>query len=272
MNSILNEILPLFSQLAEKKPLVHNITNYVTVNDCANVILGIGGSPVMADDILECEEITSISSALVINIGTLNSRTIESMIASGKKANQLEIPVVLDPVGAGASTLRNNTAKRLLEEVHFSVIRGNISEISFLAGLSANTKGVDASEIDTSLDALSLARTMAKKYHTTIAITGPIDTISDGTKTFTLENGVSLLSKVTGTGCMTTSLIGAFLGASKNGLYSAICGVLTMSLAGELSFEKYGALGTGSFHLGIVDAISVLNKEIITERAKIHEK
>ncbi len=127
-------------------PLVHNITNYVTVNDVANAVLAIGASPIMADDSGEAADITSISKALVINIGTLNQRTIDSMIASGKKANELGIPVVLDPVGAGASILRNATTQVLIEQVKISILRGNLSEVSFVAGLEVSTKGVDSAE------------------------------------------------------------------------------------------------------------------------------
>lgn len=145
---IAQKVVELLNRLKNKKPLIHNITNYVTVNDCANILLAIGASPIMADDLKESADITSIASALVINIGTLNERTIESMIASGKKANELNIPVVLDPVGAGASSFRNETTKRILEEIKISVLRGNMSEIKFIAGLESETKGVDASESD----------------------------------------------------------------------------------------------------------------------------
>ena len=141
---IAQKVVELLNRLKNKKPLIHNITNYVTVNDCANILLAIGASPIMADDLKESADITSIASALVINIGTLNERTIESMIASGKKANELNIPVVLDPVGAGASSFRNETTKRILEEIKISVLRGNISEIKFIAGLESEKKGVDA--------------------------------------------------------------------------------------------------------------------------------
>ena len=147
-NEIVIKIGNLLNEVRNKKPLVHNITNYVTVNDCANILLAIGASPIMADDIKEAADITKISSALVINIGTLNERTIESMIASGKKANELNIPVIFDPVGAGASEFRNETTKKILEEVKISVLRGNMSEIKFISGLESSTKGVDASESD----------------------------------------------------------------------------------------------------------------------------
>jgi len=274
-NEIKLEVLELLKRLKEKNPLVHNITNYVTVNDCANILLAIGASPIMADDFREAADITSISSALVINIGTLNERTIESMIASGKKANELHIPVVFDPVGAGASVFRNETTKRILDEVKINVLRGNMSEIKFIAGLSSETKGVDASESDIkggNEDGIRAAKAVARKYECVTAITGVTDIVSDGEKTVTLENGTKMLSKVTGTGCMTTALVGAFLGAcqsSKEYFSAAVSGILSMSICGEIAEEKEGSIGLGSFRVAIIDAISNLNDEIILNRAKI---
>ena len=160
---ILEKAAALLEKVREQAPLVHNITNYVTVNDCANAVLAIGGSPIMADDIGEAEDITAISSALVLNMGTLNQRTIASMLAAGKKANKMGIPVVFDPVGAGASALRNDTAKKVLEQVKISILRGNLSEISFVAGMEASTKGVDSSEKDSKNDAAAVGRKAAEK-------------------------------------------------------------------------------------------------------------
>lgn len=274
-NKIVFEVEKLLEEVKSKKPLIHNITNYVTVNDCANILLAIGASPIMADDIKEAADITKISSALVINIGTLNERTIESMIASGKKANELNIPVVFDPVGAGASDFRNATAKRIIDEVKISVLRGNMSEIKFIAGFKSDTKGVDASEADikiSNIEGINVARSLANKLNCTIAITGEIDIISDGRRTVTIENGTKMLSNVTGTGCMTTALVGAYCGAGKDYFISALSGVMSMGIAGEVAYEKSGEIGTGSFHVGIIDAISNLNSKIIKDMAKIKEK
>jgi hydroxyethylthiazole kinase len=257
-----------------KKPLIHHITNYVTVNDCANATLAIGASPIMADDIGEAEAITSISSALVLNIGTLNSRTIESMLAAGKKANEMDIPVVFDPVGAGASNLRNNTTQRILNEVKISVLRGNMSEIRFIAGLDASTKGVDASESDLGGGlkiGCHVAETVSKNLGCVTAITGATDILSDGRRIVLLENGTKLLSRVTGTGCMCTSLVASFCGASKDYLAAAAGGILSMSIAGEIAAERSGEIGSGSFHIAIIDALSKMNAKILTEKAKIHE-
>ncbi|EHI97850.1 Hydroxyethylthiazole kinase [Clostridium sp. DL-VIII] len=273
-NKLVLEIGKLLDEVRNNKPLVHNITNYVTVNDCANILLALGASPIMADDIKEAADITKISSALVINIGTLNERTIESMIASGKKANELNIPVVFDPVGAGASEFRNATTKRIIDEVKISVLRGNMSEVKFIAGLQATTKGVDASEADTkggSDEGINVAKNLADRLNCTVAITGVIDIISDGERVAILENGTKMLSNVTGTGCMTSALVGAYCGAGSDYFIAAISGIISMGIAGEIAFEKAGNIGTGSFHISIIDAISNLNSEIIKKMAKIKE-
>ena len=268
------QIGSILETVRSKKPLIHHITNYVTVNDCANITLAIGASPIMADDIGEAAAITSISSALVLNIGTLNERTIESMLAAGKRANEINIPVVFDPVGAGASELRNRTAKRILHEVRVSVLRGNMSEIRFIAGLNSSTKGVDASDADMQgglETGSSVAETVAKNYGCVAAITGATDFLSDGRRTILLDNGTKLLSNVTGTGCMCTSLVGSFCGASEDYLAAAAGGVLCMSIAGEIAAEKAGETGNGSFHMALIDAVSKMTAATIEERAKIHE-
>ncbi|GEQ16514.1 MULTISPECIES: hydroxyethylthiazole kinase [Clostridium] len=272
---IAQKVVELLNRLKNKKPLIHNITNYVTVNDCANILLAIGASPIMADDLKESADITSIASALVINIGTLNERTIESMIASGKKANELNIPVVLDPVGAGASLFRNETTKRILEEIKISVLRGNMSEIKFIAGLESETKGVDASESDLKSDSdegIRVANSLAKRFNCTVAITGVCDIVSDGEKSVTIENGTKMLSNVTGTGCMTTALVGGYLGAceTKEDLFiAAISGIVSMGICGEIAEERAGSIGLGSFHMAIIDAVSNLDEEDLLKRSKI---
>ncbi|MDU1068983.1 hydroxyethylthiazole kinase [Clostridium sp.] len=272
---IAQKVVELLNRLKNKKPLIHNITNYVTVNDCANILLAIGASPIMADDLKESADITSIASALVINIGTLNERTIESMIASGKKANELNIPVVLDPVGAGASLFRNETTKRILEEIKISVLRGNMSEIKFIAGLESETKGVDASESDLKSDSdegIRVAKSLAKRFNCTVAITGVCDIVSDGEKSVTIENGTKMLSNVTGTGCMTTALVGGYLGAceTKEDLFiAAVSGIVSMGICGEIAEERAGSIGLGSFHMAIIDAVSNLDEEDLLKRSKI---
>ena len=273
MTDIIKTTAQLLTVLRNKKPLVHNITNYVTVNDCANITLAIGASPIMADDIGEAADITAISSALVLNIGTLNRRTLESMLAAGKKANLLGIPVIFDPVGAGASTLRNEATRTILTEIKVNVLRGNMSEISHIAGLNSSTKGVDASEEDIALgDGRAIAVAVSKKLGCVTAITGATDIITNGNRVAAVSNGHKMLSEVTGTGCMTTALIGSYCGAGKDGFMAAVAGITSMGLAGELAYEGAGAKGTGSFHMAIIDAISRLDENIILERAKIYEK
>ena len=200
-----------FANVRAKSPLVHNITNYVTVNDCANMVLACGASPIMADDAAEVEDITTICGGLNINIGTLNSRTITSMLLAGKKANALGHPVVLDPVGAGASRLRTDTAFRLLRDVKFTVIRGNISEIKTLASGAGTTKGVDADVADKvteeNLDsAVAFAKAFAAQTGAVIAITGAIDIVADAQKAYCIRNGNAMMSSITGTGCQLSAL------------------------------------------------------------------
>ena len=209
----------MMKNVREKTPLIHNITNYVTVNDCANILLACGGSPIMSDDADEVEQITAVCGGLNINIGTLNRLTIPSMHLAGKKANILGHPVVLDPVGAGASDLRTKTALALLDEIRFTVIRGNISEIKTLAMGNGNTKGVDADVADIVTkenldDAVAFTKDFAKKTGAVIAITGAIDIVADGEKAYCIYNGHPEMSGITGTGCplsaMTASAIKVF--------------------------------------------------------------
>ncbi len=261
----------VLAQVRAQCPLIHNITNYVTVNDVANAVLALGASPIMADDIAEAADITAMSAALVINIGTLNQRTIASMLDAGKRANALGIPVVLDPVGAGASKLRNEATEQLLREVQLTVLRGNLSEVSFVAGLEATTKGVDVSEADASKDPEAVALAAARRLNCTVAITGAVDVITDGTRVARIRNGHRMLSRVTGTGCMTSALVGACVGACKDSFLAAVAGVASMGIAGEIAFELAGDKGTGSFHMAILDAISRMDRSVMEQRGKLDE-
>lgn len=271
MNKIIKQCSVLLDDIRVKVPLIHNITNYVTVNDCANVILAIGASPIMADDIDEVEEIVSISQSLVLNIGTLNKKSIASMMAAGKKANELHIPVLLDPVGAGASSLRNQTVKELLSQVKISVLRGNLSEVAFVAGYNVSTKGVDAAQEDQNQDAESIAKAVAKQLSCVVGITGEIDTISDGIRVVQIQNGNKVLSKVTGTGCMTSALVGSLCGITSDYFAAATAGIACMGISGESALEKAGTDNMGSFHIEIINALSKLNSTYFEERVKINE-
>ncbi|MFV0440018.1 MAG: hydroxyethylthiazole kinase [Lachnospirales bacterium] len=261
--------------LKEKSPLVHNITNYVTVNDCANILLACGGSPIMADDENEVADITSICNGLNINIGTLNQRTISSMIIAGKKANELNHIVLLDPVGVGASTLRNETAKTLLEEIKFSIIRGNISEIKTLALGSGKTKGVDATIEDivtkNNLDAtIQFAKDFSKNTGAIIVITGAIDIVANSEKAYVCYNGSPRMSKVTGTGCMLSAMTTAFACANSSNLLDAtFTSVCSMGLCGEIAEKRLSEFdGNMTYRNYIIDAIYNLNGDVIESGAK----
>jgi len=267
---ILDEVRRIF-------PLVHCITNYVTVNDCANVLLACGASPVMADDEREAEEIVSISSALVINIGTLNERTIPSMFKAGKKANELGLPVILDPVGAGASSLRTATAMELMKEINFAVIRGNISEITAIAGGESRTRGVDASDpglLDRHLpkEVICLIMKLRKKTGAVITVTGPKDIVAGEKYLYTIKNGHPMMSKVSGTGCMLSAVTGAFCAAvpSDHALAAASAAAM-FGAAGELAFEKLTGSGggTSTYRSYIIDEVSNMTAEKMREAVKI---
>lgn len=242
----------ILNKVRSKIPLVHSITNYVTVNDCANILLACGGSPIMADDQSEVEEITSICNSLVINIGTLNERTIRSMLKAGKKANELSHPIVLDPVGAGASALRTDTALKLMQELKLSVIRGNISEIKALSQGSGTTKGVDADACDTVMEnnldeAVTFTKNFSKRTGAVIAITGAIDIVANSSKAYIIRNGTPLMSKITGTGCMLTAVIGANCGANPDNLLDATAAaVCAMGVCGELALRKLQEVDGGT--------------------------
>lgn len=269
--SVIKDAANLNTRMREVVPLVHNITNYVTVNDCANALLAIGASPIMADDIREASDITAISSALVLNIGTLNQRTVESMIASGKTANQLGIPVVFDPVGAGASAFRNETVERILQEVKISILRGNLSEVSYVAGLSAATKGVDVSEADAANDPVEAACQAARRLGCTVGVTGAVDIVTDGDRVAKIHNGHPMMSKVTGTGCMTSAITAGYAGMQEDMWVAATAGILSMGLAGEIAYGRAAHMGTGSFRTGIIDGLSSLNETLMEEMAKVEE-
>ncbi|MFA6983532.1 MAG: hydroxyethylthiazole kinase [Sedimentibacter sp.] len=268
----------IIKNVKNKTPLVHNITNYVTVNDCANVLLACGGSPIMADDIEEVEEIVSISSALVLNIGTLNSRTIESMIKAGKKANELDIPAILDPVGVGASKFRTDTARKLLDEVKFAVVRGNMSEIKALGNTNAKgARGVDANVADSIneenlTEVVEYVKSLSGKLSLVVAVTGAIDIVSDSTKTYIIRNGHPMMGKISGTGCMLSSTIGAYCGANKDNIIDATAAaVCIMGLSGELAYEKMkkNDEGTSMLRSHLIDFMSKIDDEMLKEGAKV---
>lgn len=243
-------------------PLVHCITNYVTVNDVANILLACGGSPVMADDEREAGDITSLADALYINIGTLNHRTIESMMISGETAKKKGIPIIFDPVGAGASKLRTDTAKKIIESLPVSVIRGNISEIKTLAGAAASTKGVDAGVSDISEDALKysveLAKELAKSTGAVVAVSGETDIATDGERVYLIKNGHEDMTKITGTGCMLTGVVAAYCAANKDNILEAVVAAFcAVGYSGEKARRRMisESAGTSSLRMWLIDNI-----------------
>lgn len=256
------------SAVKEKSPLIHHITNYVTVNDCANIVLAIGGSPVMADDLEEVAEMVGFASALVLNIGTLNARTIESMLVAGERAKELGVPVILDPVGVGATKLRTNTAEKLIRELKPTVIRGNMSEIKVLAGQNVAIKGVDS--LADEHGGSAIAKKLASDLGCVIAITGETDVVSDGHQVCLLDNGHRILADVTGTGCMTSSLVGTFCGATTDYFTASIAGIISMGLAGEMAQASlHHGEGIGTFRARLFDNIYRLSPEILAKEGKL---
>lgn len=264
----------MLENLRKTCPLIHNITNYVTVNDCANMVIACGASPIMADDPDEVADITTICDGLHVNIGTLNSRTITSMGIACRQANILYHPIVLDPVGAGASPLRTQTALKLLEEASFTVIRGNISEIKTLASGSGTTKGVDADVADKVTeenldDAVAFAKAFSKKAGAVIAITGAIDIVADSRQAYCIRNGHPMMSSVTGTGCQLSAMTAAFVTANPDyPLEAAAAAVCAMGYAGEIAYSRLSALdGDATYRNYMIDAIYNMTPEMLKEGA-----
>lgn len=267
----------ILDMVRRKNPVVHNITNYVTVNDCANIIIAAGGSPIMADDAAEVEQIVALSSALVINIGTLNARTAASMLAAGKRANALNIPVVLDPVGAGASDLRNKTLRALLQQVRFAAIKGNSSEIRFLAGDEATARGVDADEgslvsEDNLAASARMAMSLSEATGAVVVISGRIDIVAHAKGVWAVGNGNPLMTRITGAGCMTAAVAGCCVGAAPDELPQAcLCAMCSMGVAGEIAAENMSVVGggTGAYRTLLLDAMSSLAGSAVTCRAQV---
>ena len=256
-------------------PLIHNITNYVTVNDVANVLLAIGASPIMADEPSDAAEITKICGGLNVNIGTLNKRTIKAMFASAKVAQELGHKLLLDPVGAGASALRTNTALKLLKKFHFDVVRGNISEIKTLALGSGTTKGVDADIADSVNDgnlekSVAFAKDFAARHNCVVAITGAIDLVADDEKCFVIRNGRPEMGRITGTGCQLSGMMTAFLVANpEDKLAAAAAAVCTMGLAGEIGWSRMQeGDGNSTYRNRIIDAVFNMDGRTLEQGAK----
>lgn len=258
-------ISPLLDRVRTVRPLVHHITNTVTINDCANITLAVGASPVMAEAPEEVAEMTSLADALVLNIGTLSTCQVESMLIAGRTANDRGRPVVLDPVGAGATRFRTETVMRLIDRLDIAVLKGNAGEIGTLAGVSAEVRGVDSGGMEG--DPGEICRELAERLGIIVAMSGTIDCVSDGMNLILVENGHPLMGRVSGTGCMLSSVVGAFGAISDDRLTSTVGAMVAFGLAGERAAQK--AKGPGSFRFKMIDALASLGPGDIDSGARI---
>jgi hydroxyethylthiazole kinase len=252
-------------ELRERKPLVHQITNYVVMNETANATLALGALPVMAHAPQEVEEMAALAGALVLNIGTLSEHWVEAMVIAGKATRA---PIVLDPVGAGATRYRTETTRRLLTELDIAVVRGNAAEIAILAGRPAEIRGVES--ISATDAPVELARQAARAFGCVAAVTGPTDHVSDGERVIAIANGHELMGTVSGTGCMATAITGAFLAVKPHApLEAAAEALVAFGVAGEDAARD--AKGPGTFHAALYDALYNLDPATLDRRARVTE-
>ncbi|MGQ9778552.1 MAG: hydroxyethylthiazole kinase [Bacillota bacterium] len=261
------KIWSILARVRAERPLVHHITNMVVMNDTANLTLHLGASPVMAHAREEVAEMVGMAGSLVLNIGTLTSSLVEAMLVAGRAANELGVPIVLDPVGAGATGLRTETARRLMAELEIAVLRGNAAEVSVLAGCGGRVKGVDAAGGEA--DPVFVARRLAKERGMVVAITGPQDVVSDGERVLVVENGHPLLGAITGTGCMATTAVAVFAAVERDHLVAAAAALACFGIAGERAAER--ASGPGSFKVALFDEVANLTPEVLAARARVAE-
>ncbi|MGL5749205.1 MAG: hydroxyethylthiazole kinase [Paraclostridium sp.] len=255
----------LINKVKEVNPLVLHYTNEVTINDCANITLALGASPLMSYSYEEVEEIVPIASSVVINIGTMNSSHIDLFIKAGQSANKFNKPVILDPVGVFATKSRIALTEKLLKEVKFDVVKGNVAEIKFIGGFDVNGKGVDSFDDSENVD--NIIKKIAKKLECVVVATGKVDTISDGDRVIKIHNGSAKLKSITGTGCMSASLIGAYLSVAEDKLEASAMGVLTMGLCGEMADVDNTPIG--SFKVNLMNNVYELNEDKLTKFGKV---
>ncbi len=260
------EIAQALEKLRSAVPLVHCITNYVTAGDTANMLLAAGASPIMADDPAESAEITAIAQALTLNLGTPSASRVEAMLRSGEKAAGRGIPVIFDPVGVACSEFRRNSAAEIISRARLTAVRGNLSEISYLAGFSGKERGVDSPAPGISPE--TAAKAAAEKLGCVCAVTGAYDVISDGKRSAIIRNGTPLLKKITGAGCMTSALCAAFCSVS-DGFTGTAAGIAFMDICGELAAERTN--GAGSFRAALFDFAGSVTPQLLTERLDIDE-
>ncbi|MBS8266760.1 hydroxyethylthiazole kinase [Mesobacillus boroniphilus] len=264
------EIASLLEKVRRGNPLVHNITNVVVTNFTANGLLALGASPVMAYAHEEVAEMARMAGSLVLNIGTLRAEIVESMLIAGKAANKQGVPIILDPVGAGATAYRTETARMLMQELEISIIRGNAAEIANVAGETWSIRGVDAGE--SSGNVFELAVSAAKKLKTTVVVTGKEDIVTDGKTAIIGHNGHPLLTKVTGTGCLLTSVIGAFAAVEKDLIKAGAAAVTTYGVAAEIAADKNAERGPGSFQVEFLNQLYLVNKEEINRKSSFDQQ
>ncbi len=255
----------VLTEVRRRSPVIHHLTNWVTIYDCAQVLKTLGASPVMAHAQEEAAEMAQIASALVLNIGTLTVDLIEAMKIAARSANQKGIPVVLDACGAGATALRDRKCLELLDEARIDIIKGNISEVARISGENVKTRGVDATEVGG--DMALLAERLAAQRKATVVVTGKVDTTTDGTSTYLVKNGHPMMTHVVGTGCMATSLIGAFAAVERDLSLAAACALACYGIAAELAAEQ--STGPASFKDRLFDCLYNLDRATVDARQRI---
>jgi hydroxyethylthiazole kinase len=270
MDAIRQNLIRDLEYLRNNHPLIHNITNYVVMNYTANALLAMGASPVMAHAEEEVEEMVGLSSALVLNIGTLSNHWVDAMETAARAANRKGIPVVLDPVGAGATLLRRRAAKRLLENSKITVLRGNASEILSLApeGATSTTKGVDSTQ--DSIRARNAAKEIARGMGLTVAVTGNVDVVTNGNQILYVHNGHPMMGKITGSGCTSSVVIGAFCAVQKDPIMAAVEGLAFFGIVGEVAAER--AKLPGSYGIALLDGLAEVEEVHIMRKLNIQEK
>ncbi len=265
MSKIKIDAYSLLRKIKTDKPVVHHLTNWVTIYDCANVVKVLGGSPVMAHAQEEVSEMTGIASSLVLNIGTLTFEFVEAMKSAAKSANKKGIPVILDVCGAGATQLRDKKALELLNKTKINIIKGNVSEIARISGNKVRTRGVDAGEVDK--DLIELARNLAKKRKCAVVITGREDIVTDGKRLCIIKNGHPLMANIVGTGCMASSVIGTFIAVERDLVYASASGLICFEIAAECAAKK--ASGPGTFKEHLFDCLYHLDKKVINSKQRV---
>ncbi|WP_375709364.1 hydroxyethylthiazole kinase [Niallia sp. NCCP-28] len=259
----------ILNRLREKNPLIHNITNVVVTNFTANGLLAIGASPVMAYAKEEVADMATVSDALVLNIGTLTKENVESMIIAGKAANKGNTPVILDPVGAGATAYRTESVQKILNEVKISLMRGNAAEVAAVSGIQAEIKGVDA--VGLKEDVVAIAKAASQKVQAPVVITGKKDVIANGDTIYLVANGHPLLTKVTGAGCLLSAVLAAFIAVEKDVVKACAAGLIAYGVAAEMAAEQGGNEGPGSFQIQLLNKLAQVNEEDILKMARIEK-